>query len=581
MADGGWRMAVSRRAWLRDVALCVLLSALCFLLYRKVVRLWWTYDDVYLVHIAIDHTLGDEFFNASVWPQKLFTPLVMAVYESDMALFGLEPARWFVVHLAVFALSAIAFYAALRLWLSPARSGVAALLYAASVPVVSLITEISGIHYFLGILFGSLATIAYVAALRRPRRPPLHWVSAALYFVAILAKETVIPLPFLFLALPERNLRSRARYAAPHVLSLLLYFVWRRAVIGTILGGYGWAIDRSEWLPLIASLPKKIVLACAGANVAIGVTLIVVMLIGIFFIGKRGALLFVVALALSVGPILPVSKEMQRRYALMPWLCWSVAFVAGVGRASDSVPRPSPSPLPSPGCASEATTFPPPRARKRARARARERGLVLLVAVPLLMLAANRQEWGYEFGRTQRMSDEARFFFDMPPDTFLRRPIVPPAAMGELNWLKTMRYRKPYGAMWFYDDYFLCSGAMPKRAWEFDPSRRAIVEITSALPSIAKKYCGSIRQNAPLSASFEYRDAALFWKFGPYTDGKYRVLIANGVQAFDVPRVDGFRMPDLTGITLRIRYDSPQGWTTYSPELALDFKRQPRLNWTR
>ena len=574
-------MAVSRRAWLRDVALCVLLSALCFLLYRKVVRLWWTYDDVYLVHIAIDHTLGDEFFNASVWPQKLFTPLVMAVYESDMALFGLEPARWFVVHLAVFALSAIAFYAALRLWLSPARSGVAALLYAASVPVVSLITEISGIHYFLGILFGSLATIAYVAALRRPRRPPLHWVSAALYFVAILAKETVIPLPFLFLALPERNLRSRARYAAPHVLSLLLYFVWRRAVIGTILGGYGWAIDRSEWLPLIASLPKKIVLACAGANVAIGVTLIVVMLIGIFFIGKRGALLFVVALALSVGPILPVSKEMQRRYALMPWLCWSVAFVAGVGRASDSVPRPSPSPLPSPGCASEATTFPPPRARKRARARARERGLVLLVAVPLLMLAANRQEWGYEFGRTQRMSDEARFFFDMPPDTFLRRPIVPPAAMGELNWLKTMRYRKPYGAMWFYDDYFLCSGAMPKRAWEFDPSRRAIVEITSALPSIAKKYCGSIRQNAPLSASFEYRDAALFWKFGPYTDGKYRVLIANGVQAFDVPRVDGFRMPDLTGITLRIRYDSPQGWTTYSPELALDFKRQPRLNWTR
>lgn len=523
----------------RDLVICLLLSALCFLLYRKVVRLWWTYDDAYLVHLAIDHTVVDEFFNASVWPQKLFTPLVMAVYESDMALFGLEPARWFVVHLFVFVFSVLAFYAVLRMWLPPSRAGAGALLYAASVPVVSLITEISGIHYFLGILFGSLATIAYVFALRR-ERVWLSALSAFSFFIAILAKETVIPLPFLFLALPERDLRTRARYASPHVLSLVVYFLWRHAVIGTFLGGYGWAVDRGEWLPLIASLPKKIVLACAGANVAIGVTLIVVMLIGIFFIGKRGALLFLVALALAVGPIVPVSKEMQRRYALMPWLCWSVAFVAGAKRSK-----------------------------------------ALLAVAPLLMLAANRQEWGYEFGRTQRMSDEARFFFDMPPDTFLRLPIVPPAAMGELNWLKTMHYRKPYGAMWFYDDYFLCSGALPKRAWEFDPSQRAVVEITRTLPSIAKRHCGAIRQNAPLSASFEYRDASLFWKFGPYADGKYRVLIANGVQAFDVPRVDGFRMPDLTRITLRIRYDSPQGWTTYSPELALDFKRQPRLNWER
>ena len=206
----------------------------------------------------------------------------------------------------------------------------------------------------------------------------------------------------------------------------------------------------------------------------------------------------------------------------------------------------------------------------------------LLVIVAMLILVANRQEWGYEFGRTQRMSDEARFFFDMPPDTWLRRPLVPPAAMGELNWLKTVHLRKASGAAWFYDDYFLCTAApLPKRAWEYEPSRRAVIEITSALPSIAKKHCGSIREQAPLSASFAYRDAALFWKFGPYTEGKYRVLLANGVQAFDVPREDGFRMPDLTGISLRIRYDSPQGWTTYSPELALDFKRQPRLNWSR
>jgi hypothetical protein len=553
-------MAASRRAWLRDFAICLLLSAISFVLYRKVVRLWWTYDDVYLVHLAIDHTVADEFFNATVWPQKLFTPLVLAVYEGDMALFGLEPSRWFVVHLIALALSAISFYAALRLWLSALPAGVGALLYAASVPIISLVTEISGIHYFMGILFGSLATIAYVVALRR--RPWLTFLSAFLYLLAMLAKETIIPLPFLFLALPERDLRARLRFAAPHAVATAIYFAWRRAVIGTFFGGYGWAIDRDEWLAILVSLPKKIILASAGANVAVGVALIVVMLIGIAFtmwrplpsavavplraaaptsFRKRGALLFIVALALAVGPIVPVSKEMQRRYALMPWLCWSVAFVAG----------------------------------------ARDKKW-LLSAVPVLMLVANRQEWGYEFGRTQRMSDEAKFFFDMPPNTMLRRPIVPPAAMGELNWLKTMHYRKPSGAAWFYDDYFLCTTpALPARAWEYEPSKRAVVEITRALPSIARQHCRSMRNTAPLSASFEYRDDSLFWTFGPYTDGKYRVLLGNGIQAFDVPREDGFRMPGMPGITLRIRYDSPQGWFTYSPEIALDFVRQPRMNWSR
>ncbi|HJQ37897.1 MAG TPA: hypothetical protein VKB93_12235 [Thermoanaerobaculia bacterium] len=523
----------------RTLLVCLLLSAFCFVLYRKVVRLWWTYDDVYLVHIAIDHTVVDEFFNASIWPQKLFTPLVLAVYEGDMALFGLEPSRWFVVHLIALALSTLAFFAALRLWLPWLPAGVGALLYAASVPIVSLITEISGIHYFMGIFFGSLATIFYVLALRR--RPWLTFLSAFVYLLAMLAKETVIPLPFLFLALPERDFRARLRFAAPHAVAVAIYFFWRRAVIGTFFGGYGWAIDRDEWLAILVSLPKKIILASAGANVIVGVALIVVMLAGIAFIGKRGILLFVVALALAVGPIVPVSKEMQRRYALMPWLCWSVAFVAG----------------------------------------ARDRK-ILLAAVPLLMLVANRQEWGYEFGRTQRMSDEARFFFDMPPNTMLRRPIVPPAAMGELNWLKTMHYRKPSGASWFYDDYFLCTTpALPARAWEYQPSKRAVVEISRELPAIARQHCGSMRNTAPLSASFEYRDDSLFWTFGPYTDGKYRVLLGNGIQAFDVPREDGFRMPGMPGIALRIRYDSPQGWFTYSPEIALDFVRQPRLNWSR
>ena len=165
----------------------------------------------------------------------------------------------------------------------------------------------------------------------------------------------------------------------------------------------------------------------------------------------------------------------------------------------------------------------------------------------------------------------------MPPGTFLRRPIVPPAAMGEVNWLKTAVAGRRGGALWFADDYFLCANDVAaRRMWEYAPERRRVVEITSRIPDLARRHCESIRGDAPLTAEFDYRDGTLFWRFGPYVDGNWRVLIANGVQAFDVPRTDAFRLPDIPGIALRIRYDSPEGWTAYSPEMVLDFERRPR-----
>jgi hypothetical protein len=359
-----------------------------------------------------------------------------------------------------------------------------------------------------------------------------------LYLLAMLAKETVVPLVGLLVFLPERDWRTRVRFAVPHAVAVAIYFVWRHAVIGTILGGYGWAIGRDEWPRLIASLPMKIVLACAGANVAIGIALLVITAIGVAFAlrHRRAILLFVVALALAVGPILPVSKEMQRRYALMPWLAWSIACVAGADRM-------------------------------------RRGKVALLAAASIVAIVANRQEWTQEFGKTQRMSDEAHFFFHMPPDGLLRTPTVPPAAMGELAWLQSYA-GQPTGAFSFFDDFFLCTGgANGKRVWEYQPARRGVVEITPDVPRITQQHCGAIRRDAPLTWQFRYRDGSLFWKLGPHTTGRYRVLLADGVQAFDVPPEDAFRLPDLPGMTLRLRYDSPQGWTTYSREIALRFSK--------
>jgi hypothetical protein len=59
------------------------------------------------------------------------------------------------------------------------------------------------------------------------------------------------------------------------------------------------------------------------------------------------------------------------------------------------------------------------------------------------------------------------------------------------------------------------------------------------------------------------------------------VLLGRGIDAWEVPRREAFRLPGVKGLSLRIRYDSPEGWVTYSPDIDLDFARQPDFTWHR
>jgi hypothetical protein len=529
------------RRWI-DVAFGAALVVLIWVLYRKVTRLWWTYDDAYTLHVVTTHSFRDFFVSAEVWPQKLYTPLEKTAYKLQAGWFGLDTVRWFTLHLCIASAAAVSVYAAMRSYFRPIAAFVGAALFAASVPMCSQTTELGSTHYFQAIALAGLSIVLYVRALRGSR----YWLSiasAALYLLAMLEKETVVPLVILLLALPDRDFRTRARYAAGHAVALLAYLAARRAVIGTLFGGYGWAVERGEWPSLILALPKKFALGMAGEGVVAGAILLAVIAIGVAasLRNRRAVMLFLVALFLAAAPVVPVSKEMQRRYVVMPWLCLSTAFVAGVE-----------------------TLW-----RRRAVA------AVLLIAAPALAVVANRQEWRHEFARTKRMSDEARVFFDLPSNGMLRTPIIPPAAMDELSWLKTDYAKRKAGAGWFYDDLYLCShDTAGKRFWQYAAATREVREVTTPVR------CPPMRANAPLAATFRVRDGDLFWDFGPYTDGSYRVLFADGIKAYDVPRHDGFRLSGVQMLTLRLRYQSPAGWVTYSPDIMVDFKR-PVTAWRR
>jgi hypothetical protein len=571
-----------RAAWL-DVAASLLLALLNVILYRKVVWLWWTYDDPNNLRMVMTHRLVDPFISRAVWPQQLFTPLMLTAFSAQTAWFGLDAAKWYAMQVGLAAVMTIAVYTALRVAaphppfghllpasgekelprpLAPQRGErvapsaslrascgrvrgahlpafIAAALFAAGVPMCSVVVQLSTVHYFIAITFAALATIAYVIAVRRSS-VLLVTLSAVFYLAAMFAKEIAVPLPLLLLFLPPR----RPRYSIGHWLALVLYLVWRRVVIGAFGGAYSWVILPKEWPKLLLMLPWRVIRAMAGVNLKVGLPLLALMAIGVVLAamqGRRVLLLVIVAAIVVLGPILPVAKQVDRRYVLVPWLAWSVVFVVG--------------------------------AKQRK---------VLLIAAPLLLIVANRQEWASVFATRLRMSNEARFMVDMPPNGVLGNVATPPAAMQELNWLKLERLGRPAGALWYYDDFYLCSHDLTgKRVWTYDAKTKSIIEITSRVQDVAKSYCGSLRNDVPLSVRFRFVEPAFFWDLGPYEKGRYTALLADGFQAFEVPSKEALNIPGISSLPIRIRYDSPDGWTTYSPRFDLDLKRQPNLEWHR
>jgi hypothetical protein len=266
--------------------------------------------------------------------------------------------------------------------------------------------------------------------------------------------------------------------------------------------------------------------------------------------GARAAGLLAAALALALAPVLPVSKAFQPRYAGLAWLAVAVAFAFG--------------------CSALA------RAGRGSRAAA----LALAALACAAALAVNRGAWAPRLALAERMSAEGRAFLGLNRGDYLRHPSIPPAAMNELRWWKEEGLALRRGGGWFADDLYLCAhGGSVARLYEYAEEGRGVVETTAELPELRAGYCGGLRDE-PLAADFSYSGGDFSWQLGPYAAGKWAIVYRDGVERYDVAPHDGYRH-HASVFTLRIRYESPEGWVTYSPDIPLDFRASPRLRWER
>jgi hypothetical protein len=547
-----------------EVGIALALAGAAWLLYGPVLRLWWTHDDFYHLRYLLTHRPGWYLFDASgfrEFPAKVFTPLLFLSLDADRRLFGLNPHLFYLHQLLVFALCPAVLYGVLRLWLPRLWAAAGAWIFLIGLVTSSLAPLLMVRHYVESILLAAMAVGAWAMALRRqPGKGTwgLAWLSAALYFAASMAKEIAVPLAVLLPLLPEPgpagsrpiSLRERLRLALPHDAALGLYLALRYGVLGTLLGGYGFAVTPAGLPALALRLPGKIAAELmTGRFTWAAATLCAVLAAGVLALlleGRRAAGVTGLALLLAVLPVLPVSTRMEPRYAVPAWIVLSVAFAAGGSRLG------------------------------------RRAGIALAILACVAGLWVNRQDWSLRFARVERMSAENRALFEMKEGDVLRQPLTLAASLKELQWMKENAFHRAPGGRWFQDDLYLCvhQGSLG-RVLGYDSAERRVMDFTARIPALRKRHCSSIRSGVPLSASFRVSGDTLLWDLGPYQEGNYGFVLGDGAEVFEMPRNAGFNVQGLTKLPLRIKYESPDGWVTYSPELRLEIKDGASLRWSR
>ncbi len=546
------------------------LAGAAWLLYGPTLRLWWIDDDFVHLRLVLTHRPFWYFFDAAVYGEFRgnLTPLLFFSLDMDRRLSGLASRAFHLHQLAALSLCSAAIYAVLRFWLPRVWAAVGAWIFLIGPVTASLALLVAARHYVEVILLAALALMAWAGALRRypgPRAWRRAWLSAALYLAACLAKEVAVPLCVLLPLLPPSgarpvSFRERLRLALPHAAALVLYLAFRYAILGTLLGGYGFVVRASDLPALALALPGKVAAAfVAGSLSPAAAVFALALAAGVSSLllpphGYRAAALLGIALLLALLPVLPVSTLMQPRFAMPAWLVVATAVAAGCGKLA----------------AAESRT------RRRTAA-------AIAVAACAAGLWLNRQDWSVRYAAAERKSAENRFVLEMQEGDVLRQPLTLAASLQELEWMKGVVFRRPLRGRWFQDDLYLClhRGRLGQ-VWGFDPGARRVVDITARIPALRARHCSSIRAGAPLRASFHVSGGNLFWDLGPYREGTYRFILEDGRQAIEMPRSAGFRAQGRPALPpLRIAYASPAGWITYSPELRPRQAEGWSLRWSR
>lgn len=539
---------------------------LLWLMYHGVTSLWWANDDTTILKSIIKNGILGHFYSSSVWQQfstSNLTPWAQFSLGIDLHVFGLNPSGFYFHQLlSLTALVGIG-YKVLRFALRPVASSLALVLFVASIPTASAAETLMVRHYIEGLALSSVALLLYVRAIR-DGQAKWAWLGSIFYLLACTAKEVYVPLPALACFLPVFSLRARLKALIPFALVAFSYLLWRAYMLGpaNILAGYGDVHGRPD-INSFVHLPYRIAETLGWNSWWYAVVLIVIGIVCVLALvrpfSREKVFFCILALLICIGPIIPVITILNERYL------FAMLFVAtvAIGSGLEFLLRTQ---------------------RDSRIGYLLMFSLWLCLVIPALRTSSEYLTKGFRANQASRITGQ--FVLSEGDQTGVL--INPPSAIWfyeSLLWIRSNVLHLPPGPKVCYD---LCTCALDHQISAYRYSDGAIQKLDLARIK-SDTNCGD--SFASLTADLWFSSHDLHWKFGPYDKGQYYFCAAT-----DGKYVSGFsyllpiegtfpmKLPDTLNFV--IKYVSPEGWLTYSPELTtgrsvFDDTGQQQFHWTR
>ena len=528
----------------------------------------WRWDDPQLLLHGLRFSLFEELGNPQVWRQistANLMPWQDISIELDLILFGLTPGLFYLHHLVALAAAGLALYACLRLWVERLPAAGGALLFMLGAPVLLASEQLMTRHYIEGLVFCLLALIAFVQSLRTQQA---RWLigGAMCYLLAVIAKEIYVPLvvllPFIREGDSQQRLRAVLPYLLPYALIAACYVAWRYWMLGTLGGGYVVADQLTDvsYFATVLAVFARLPFLLFGAGWPLVMLILAGLLLPHHLFGERraraGLWTALVAAALVLGPLIPLVQfpgiTTPDRFLFLPWaaLCFALAFYAG--QVAPAL---------------------------RARGAGWRNGAYGLAAVVMaLALWQGLAQRSVLRVATDEFDAQSRFLWAYDDSVaFLPSDNVAPSfwfIAGTRDFRRELTGQEAPRPL--IDPLFL--DARVDVLFGYDRECRCMREITGAIAQMRETLSQTLRSDVALEMDYEYDEGTFEWRFGPYTEGSY-TLVSEVLGALPAPRAGRQRFPVIDGTPFYLRYNSPEGWVTYSPLQTIRYGEP--VSWQR
>ena len=535
---------------------------LMWMLYHTALQAWWLADDPFLLKNLVEQGIFSHFYQSDVWrslsPANL-TPWVVLSLGIDWHWFGLEPLGYYWHHLLSFSLILLIAYQVLNLFFSPLICSIALSLLVASVPSANIAQFLMVRHYLEGLGLSLLALWSYVRAVQTQQQ---SWAfgGSFFYLLATTAKEIYVPLVVVLPCLPIGSWKQRWKKLIPFIVVAGSYVFWRAYMLkpNHLVTGYGEAFaPQLDWDGVLA-LPNRLAEVLGWQHtwqwLIVGLAIALFLWILVKYIKKHNPSYILVWLAATLLPIVPVLSILDSRYLFLPYFIFCVGIAVSLQILINK----------------------------------QWHFLVLGISFSLLTVGIKSVESSSVIFRYHNLLERYRLegefvLTDHSSNNWLLNPYGAEGHYSSLQWFRTHILKLPPGPKICYD-LCICQPQLHDHIYQYEPGTLKILSVSEPAQS-----CGN-KPSADLTVHLWLEDHTLFWQLGPYQLGQYYATVSTQPkmtgQWLLVPTSGNYSFSFHQKIYVIVRYVSPAGWQTYSPQLVFDpsptnAQRTVQLKWKR